>query len=149
MSKRINAIYYSTAVACGAVYVFILGEIFGRLLVPNPVNLWLIEKLAKTGRNAEYNAIVYLHDLLIFILIALPFTLLLAMLPPRNSWKYLLIALATSLALQYWPAITDYSVLTSLGKLWQFYVGLGISLLGFPLAFSIVLVVRKRAARTS
>ncbi len=149
MSKRLTAISYAAAVACGAVYIFVLAEVFGRLLVSNPVNRWLIEKLAKTGHEVEYNAAIYSHDLFVYVLIALPLAILLSLLPPRNNWKYLLAALATSIILQYWAPITDPSVLPHLGKHWRFYVGLGISLLGFPLAYSAVLAVRKRTTTSS
>ena len=147
MSKRLTALSYSAAVACGAMYSYVLSEAFGRLLVPNPLNRWLIENLAKTGHEAAYYVAIYSHDLLIYVLIALLFALLIALLPPRNSWKYLSVALATSLLLQYWPAISDPWPWITLSKNWRFYVGLCISMLGLPLAFSAVMAIRKRPAK--
>jgi len=144
MTKYRTVFAYLTGVGCGVAYIYILAQLFGRVLVPNPVNLWLLEKLAKTGHEVEYKIAIYSHDFLIYVIVAVPFAVVLSRLPPKNSWKYLLVALATSLVLQYWAPITDPTALANLAKLWQFYVGLGISIVGLPLAFAAVSAVSNK-----
>ena len=144
MRKYRTAFAYLIGIGCGVAYIYILAQLFGRVLVRNPINQWLIEKLAKTGHDVGYNIAIYSHDFLVYLIVALPFAVVLSRLPPRNSWKYLLVALATSLVLQYWVPITDPSALIRLAELWQFYIGLGMSILGLPFAFAAVSVVSRK-----
>ena len=144
MTKYRTVFACLTGVGCGVAYIYILAQLFGRVLVRNPIHLWLLERLAKTGHEAEYKIAVYLHDFLIYFIVAVPFAVVLSRLPPINSWKYLHVALATSLVLQYWGPITDPAALANLAELWQFYVGLGISILGLPLAFAAASAVNNR-----
>jgi hypothetical protein len=144
MTKYRTVSAYLLGVGCGVAYIYILAELFGRVLVPNPINQWLIEKFARAGHDVEYNIAVYSHDFLIYFIVAIPFAVVLSRLPPKNSWKYLFVALATSLVLQYWVPITDLAALARLAELWQFYVGLAMSILGLPLAFAAVSAVSKK-----
>ena len=137
------------AVGCGATYVYVLSLIFGRLLVPNPINQWLIEKLARTGHEFEYSIAIYLHDFLIYVIVALPLALVLSRLPPKNDWKYLFTALAASLVPQYWVLIFEPSRLIRLAEHWQFYVGLAMSIFGLSLAFTAVSVLAKNGGPTA
>jgi hypothetical protein len=146
MRNRSSALSFLIGVGCGLGYIFILAQLFGRLLVPNPINHWLNQKLASTGHEVEYRIAVYAHDFLIYIIVAIPVALVLARLRPINSWKYLLVALGTSLIVQYWDLITDPSGLINLARHWHFYVGLGISVFALPLTFAAVIAVGKHRA---
>jgi hypothetical protein len=146
MRNRSSALSLLVAVGCGLVYIFILEQVFGRLLVPNPINHWLIENLANTGHEVEYRIAVYAHDFLIYIVVAIPVAVVLARLRPINSWRCLLVALGTSLMVQYWDLITDPAGLINLAKYWHFYVGLGISVFALPLTFTAVTAVGKHRA---
>lgn len=134
---------YLIGVGCGAAYIYVLSEIFGRLLVPNPFNQWLIENLAKTGHEVEYRIVIYTQDFFIYLIVALPVAFVLSRLPPKYSWKYLFAALGTSLALQYWPIIIEPARLIGVVNHWQFYVGLGMSIIALPLTFAVVYVLGK------
>jgi len=131
------------SVGCGTAYIYVLSEIFGRLLVPNPINQWLIEKLARTGHETEYRLAIYTHDFLIYLIIAFPVAFALSRLPPKYSWKYLFAALGTSLALQYWPLVWEPSRLLSLAEHWQFYVGLAMSTFALPIAYAAISMLGK------
>jgi hypothetical protein len=146
MTKYRTMFTYLFGAGCGIAYVYILAQLFGRVLVPNPINQWLIDKLARTGHEVEYKVAIYSHDFLIYFIVAVPFAVLLSRLPPKNNWKYLLVALATSLVIQYWGPITDLAVLTRLAGMWQFYVGLAMSTLSLPLAFAAVSAISKKGA---
>ena len=146
MRNRSSALSLSIAVGCGLVYIFMLAQVFGLLLVPNPINHWLTENLANTGHEVEYRIAVYAHDFLVYIIVAIPVAVVLARLRPINSWRYLLVALGASLMVQYWDLITDPAGLINLAKYWHFYVGLGISAFALPLTFAAVASVGKHCA---
>ena len=149
MSTRGTAIAYLIGVGCGATYGYLLSEIFGRLLVPNPINQWLIEKLARTGHEVAYTIAIYTHDFLIYLIVALPVAFVLSRLPPKYSWKYLSVALGTLLVLIYWPLILEPSRLIRLADNWRSYVGLGMYILALPLAFVAVSVLSKNGGFTA
>lgn len=141
MRKSQIALAYLISVGCGATYIYVLSLIFGRLLIPNPINQWLIEKLVRTGREFEYYVAIYSHDFLIYVIVAMPLALVLCRLQPKNSWRYLFTAVATSWLLQYWPLIVEPSRLMTILKWaghWKTYAGLAMSILPLPLAFAVV-----------
>ena len=126
------------AAVCGAVYIVVVAEVFGRILVPNPINQWLIESLARTGYEKQYTIAIYTHDSLIYLIVALPVAFALSHFRPKYGWRYVFTALGTSLALQYWPLIWEPSRLQEFAGHWQFYLGLGMSTLALPIAFAVV-----------
>ena len=99
MSRKLVILCYLAAAASGIFYAFVLAEFFGQFAHVNPVNLWLIENVARAGHDVVYSALISVHDLLVYILIALPLAWMLAVLPPRNSWRYIAIFVATSFVL--------------------------------------------------
>jgi len=133
------------AAGCGAAYSYVLSILFGRVLMPNPINLFLLEKLAKNGREFEYYLAIYAHDFLLYVIAALPFAFVISRLPPIGNWSNLLIALTVSLALHYWAPIAALSSFVSLARHWQFYVELGFSVLALPIAFSVARSLRRRS----
>ncbi len=149
MTINRKGLAYLIGAACGALYIVVVVEVFGRILVPNPINQWLIESLARTNRENEYRLAIYTHDFLICLIIALPVAFALSRLSPKYSWKYLFTALGTSLSLQYWPLIWEPSRLQGVAGHWQFYVGLGMSTLALPIAFAAVSRLGKTGGSTS
>ena len=146
MRNRRKALAYLIGAGCGFAYTYILVQLFGRVLVFNPINEWLLENLARAGHEVGYRIAIYSHDFLIYIIVAIPFAVVLSRLPPKNNWMYLLVALATSLVVQYGVLFSDLSRLISVAGHWQFYVGLGMSILGLPLAFAAVTALSKDEA---
>jgi hypothetical protein len=138
MKQQRELIKLLAATLSGVAYIYVLSLMFGHVLVPNPINQWLIEDLAKTGNELGYNVAIYTHDLLVYVVVAIPFAVMLSRLPPKNAWKYLLFALGASLLSQYWILIAEPSRLVTLVEHWQFFVGLGISMTGLPIAFALI-----------
>lgn len=139
-----KSLAYLIAAGCGVIYIIAIVEIFGRVLVPNPINEWLIEKLATAGHGVAYTIAIYSHDFLIYIIVAVPFALMLSLLRPRYSWKYLIAALIASLAAHYWLPLTEPDRLMHLVQSWRFWVGLGMSVLGLPIAFVTMTLLGRR-----
>ncbi len=133
------------AAGCGAAYSYVPSILFGRVLVSNPINLFLLEKLAKTGREFEYYLAIYALDFLLYVIVALPIAFAISRLPPKGNWSNLLIALAVSLAMHYWVPIVDLSSFVSLARHWQFYVELGFSVLALPLAFAVARALQRHS----
>lgn len=148
MNSRRTVLSYLIGIGCGYVYIYILAKLFGQVLNPNPINQWLLEYLAKAGHEVGYFVAIYAHDVLLYIIVAIPFALLLSRLPPKNEWKYLFVALATSLVVPNWILFAEPSRLAILAEHLPFYVGTVISILGLPIAFAIVTTLSRVANPT-
>ena len=132
------------AAVCGAVYAWSAITIWAYYIVRSPIPRWIHTAFATPGENTVYYLSAYAHDLILNVLIALPFAAFLAWLTPKNSWKLVWIAVLVALVTSYWemlinPSEVDGFTLRSAG----FYFGALMGLGSLPLAFLLVRAVKK------
>ena len=145
MSKFIARVPYLVAAAYGALSAIIGVAFWGVYVLNHPINDWLIANFAAKGQPIVYYTSIYIHDLLINVILALPVAVLLSRIPPRNNWRYLSVALATAVVLQYWGLFVDPVGLNVVLKAWSFYAGLLVSTVALPLAYVAVTKLRHEA----
>ena len=145
MPKFIARVPYLVAAVYGA-FLAIFGVAFWGLYVLNhPIQDWLLATFATKGQPVAYYVSLYIHDLVVNVVLALPIAYLLSRISPQNSWRYLWAAVATAVLLQYWGVFADPIALDIILKAWSFYAGLLVSTLALPLAYEIVRKLRHGA----
>lgn len=100
--------------------------------------------LARQGHEIAYRLAIYTHDLVVNILLALPFAVLITTFKPRRSWVYLWIALGSSTLLLEWTLLTDLEWLMNVLRMWSFYAGAAVMFISLPLAYIAVVTFQTR-----
>ena len=93
---------YLSAVALGVLFAYVGLSIWGLYFAYVWVDLWLLTTLALNGHTVAYNIASYSHELVVTVLIALPFAYFLSRIRPERSWKYVWVALAVIFAVVLW-----------------------------------------------
>ncbi len=144
MLEFIARVPYLVAAICGA-FLAIFGVAFWGLYVLNhPINDWLLANFATKGKPLAYYLSIYSHDLAVNVVFALPFAYLLSRISPQKSWRYVWVALATAVVLQYWQLFVDPVGLNIILKAPSFYAGFFVSAVALPLAYFAVKKLRRK-----
>ena len=145
MSEFIARVPYLFAVICGALLTFFGVAFWGLYVLNHPINNWLLANFATKGQPLAYYVSIYSHDLILNVLIALPFAYFLSKIPPQKSWRYVWVAVVTGVVLQYWRLFADPIGLNVVLKAPTFYAGVLVSIVALPLAFIAVSNLRQEA----
>lgn len=137
-NSRSKAPYYAAALA-GAAHAFAAVFLWTFLAVSNPIIDWLLDSLARKGHEVTYRLAIYSHDLIVNVMLALPFAVFIAFLTPRRSWSYLWVALTVSVCLLNWSLLLDPGHFAIVLGLPSFYLGTLVMVLSLPLAFAAVI----------
>lgn len=144
--KRIALAHYFAAVALGAAYALLATWFWAYYVIDHPINDWLLDTLARQGRESVYYFAIYVHDFVANILIALPFAIGIANLRPNNSWAYVGVALVSALIVGYWESVLDtgfWSMLFTYRGAWP---GLLVFAFSLPGAFLVAAFLRRRVS---
>ena len=148
MSEFSSRVPYLSAAVVGAIHAAFAVAFWGYFPNHNPVFDWLIEVLAKQGHEIGFRIAVYALDLVVSVLIAIPFAILISTLNPKNEWKYLWVALAVFFCLLNWSAFVTPQDFVQVLKFWSYYIGTLVTVSSVPLAYYIVLAAKSRASAT-
>ena len=128
-------------VAIGLTYYWVTASAWGLLAVNNPVNDFLLDAFVRHERHLiAYRLAIYAHDVLVNLLLALPFAAAFRFLPTLHSWIYVALAAATAVIAIYAP--TDWEAAPSLFLSWIFWVGVAMAALSLPITFALLNRVR-------
>lgn len=144
--KRGQWLPYFGAAVLGAAFAYVAAYFWAYYVVENPINDYLLETLAKQGRRTEFLLATYAHDSVVNFLIAVPFAIGMANLPPGNKWGYLGIAVSSAFALAYGNALINihfWQILFSSDHAWA---GLLVFLLSLPAAYLVATLLRRRVS---
>lgn len=138
---------YAIAAACGLAYVWILSALYGYAATSHPLNDWLIDVLARRGHDTSYLVAITAHDLIVNVVLAIPFVLSVAWLRPRGIWQHLSVMWLAAVVLVNWPLIIDPGRLESAFRYGT--QGLVLSIVPLPLTFLLVVFATRigQAAR--
>ena len=127
------------AAAClGMFYAWIAVNFWGFYAANNPFNEWLLNGLAVNGHGTVYRLVIGAHDVVINILLAIPFAALLLVRSGLNSWTYAAVAAAAAVVFANWDTNWSATLITSVG----FWMGFAMMLLSLPIAFAGVRAIR-------
>lgn len=135
------------AAAIGIAYYWLVVLVWGYVGAYNPVNKILVDALARHGHRISYRLLISLHDVLVNILIALPFAAVFRFLPALRNWTYVVLATAASVIAIYGSINTEALPLL-LGQ-WQFWYGLALAMFSMPVAFLLWNQLQLRPVRPS
>ena len=144
--KKIDNLSIFFAICIGALYSGI-AIIFWRAYDGSPINEYLLNIVAMRENHVWSLVVLYTHDMVINLLLALPFSLIFLIVRGLNDWKYLSIALFSSMLLSLWSIVSS-SVIPAFEESWVWF-GIGLSYLSLPIAFSIVRYYYNDRVRTA
>ena len=133
---------YLVAALVGAAYSWLAVAFWGRYVINNPINDWLLEVFAKQGHSALYYISIYTHDVLLNVLLATPAAVALIAFKGSNIWNCVLVAVVAAVIVGYWDM--ELSSLPLLFRSWGFWAGLGMSVFSLPIAFTTIRTFRKQ-----
>jgi hypothetical protein len=146
MRARPQTSSFVLAAIYGALFSFILGTVWGYYGANHLFNQWLIDSLLKNGYAVAYYGAIYTHDLLLNMIIALPFAYLIGRLQPRYNWLLLAAALMVAVSVVYWPVlIRPRSALFVLSD-WTGFVPFAVLVSSLPIGFSVLKMSNRGSA---
>jgi len=135
------------AAAVGFVYYWAAVEFWGIYAAGNPINDTLLDVLVRRGHNMAYRVIISVHDVILNVLLALPFAAVFRLLRAVRSWTHVGLAATVAVIVGYGP--TEWESLPLLFRGWVFCFGFAMSALSLPLAFALLSRFHRGATRLS
>ena len=129
-----------TAAAIGVAYYWVAAFLWVYISAYSPINQMLLDALGRNGHLAAYRVTISLHDVIVSLLIALPFAAAFRVLPGLRSWTYVALATAASVIAGY--ASINTGALPFLLGHWQFWYGLALAVFSMPVAFALLNQIR-------
>jgi hypothetical protein len=111
----------------------------------HPFLNWAVTTLLPDYRVLYY-ALLYSSDVVLFLLLALPYSIALQYLLPRRPWIYLITAASVVFVWEYRGVWSDFESLANFLTSPSAYIGIVITLGLLPLAYSISVKPRARYA---
>lgn len=123
------------AAGIGILYHWVMVAVWGFLGASNPINDALLDMLMRRENRhvAAYWTLISTHDLLVHLLIALPFAATFRFVPALRNWTYVMLAAAAAFIAVY--ASTELASLPSLMTSWAFWLGAATVAFSLPVAF--------------
>ncbi len=146
MSEYNSKAPYFVAAVVGVLHAICLGAIWAVLAVEQPIVRSILDNYAGVWNESLLRIVIYLHDLIANILIAIPFAVLLALFKPTRSWRYLWVAAFVSILFVNAGLLIDPEWLTSVLRLPSFYIGTLVTAISLPIAFLTVSAAFRRAS---
>ena len=136
------------AAGIGIVYFWAAATAWGFLSVDNPFNELLLNALVRHERHlVAYRVIIHAYDIVVNLLIALPFAAVFRFLPMLRSWIYVALATATAVITIY--RSTELAGPSFLLLSWVFWLGVAMAAFSLPVTFALLNRVRLGAAPLS
>jgi hypothetical protein len=132
-----SALRFSAAVVLGAAYLWSAVTFWGFYAVANPITPYLLDALARNGHGLAYSLSVSVHDIVVNIVIALPFAAVFMFFHSLRHWVYVVIAAVTAVACSF-AFFTSWEGLPLILSSWGFWLGVGMTALSLPLAFAVL-----------
>jgi len=129
-----------TAAAIGIAYYCVTVLVWGYIGAYNPVNKMLLEVFVHQEHRALYRVLISLHDVIVNLVVALPFAAAFRFIPALRSWTYVALATAASVIAIY-GSINIEALPLLLGH-WQFWYGLALAVFSLPVAFTLLNKIR-------
>ena len=138
---------YLSAAALGVLFFCVGIPIWGIYYAYTPVNLWLISTFAVNGQAAVFNIATYSHQLVVQVLIALPFAYFLSRIRPEKSWTYVWVALVVTFAVmlsRFISSITTPTEFETAMRVRVFLESTFVTVAALAVAYYIVVKLRHR-----
>ena len=135
------------AAAIGVAYSWAAIYFWGVLALKNPINEMLLDAFARQGEIVAYRVIISVHDVVVSVLLALPFAAVFCLFRVLRDWRHLAVAASAALIAIYGPM--EWSSLPLLVRSWWFWLGVSTATLSLPAAFASLLRTRLGAAGVS
>jgi hypothetical protein len=135
------------AAALGVAYYWVAANVWGILAAGNPINEALLDALVRRGHTVAYRVIISMHDLIVNVLLALPFAAAFCLFRALRSWTHVALAATAALIAGYGP--TEWDSLPLLVRYWGFWLGFLMAGLSLPLAFAMLSRLRLGATQIS
>src|SRR5262245_413624 len=136
------------AVTVGVAYIWAAVTFWGFYAETNPINGLLLDVLARNGHGVAYRVSISIHDVLVNIVLALPFAAVFRLTQGMCNWAYVAVAAATAI-IGTFAAFTNWEALPILLGSWGFWFGLGMTALSLPVAFALLSMIRFGATPSS
>jgi len=91
---------WGLAVGVAIAYNFMIAMFWGLFAAHNPIFNWLVDTYAVTD-PALFKSAVWVHDILVNVLLALPFAFLITRISPDRRWAYVALAVLLIFTWQY------------------------------------------------
>ena len=126
--------------AIGLAYYWTAAYTWGIYAAGNPINDALLDVLARHGHLVAYRVSISVHDVIVNMLLALPFAAALCLFRALRSWAHAALATTASLIAGY--GAIDWESLQFLLPHWTFWLGFLMAALSLPAAFALLLRLR-------
>ena len=137
---RIAAVLVAALI--GAFYWWVSVHFWGMHAADTPFPKWLHAVLPPREHRALDTAVIYSHDAILNVLLAVPFASMFVLFTRLNNWLCIAAAVVVANIAIYWGA--EWGGDPPLIKFWSFWVGAGMSILSLPAAFLIVRAIPGR-----
>lgn len=137
---------WGLAVGVAIAYYFVLAMFWGLFATYNPIFKWLLNTYAVTD-PALFRLAVWSHDIVVNVLLALPFALLITKISPDRRWAYVALAVLLVFIGQYRLVLFDIGLLEFLVHSNDALFGMIFTLVCLPFALLLVTLVQRRRAR--
>ena len=132
------------AVALGIVHPFVAVFLMGKLIVNDPIMDWLLDVFARQGHEFASGVAIHIHDLLVYLVIAIPFAFLVAGLKPRLNWRYLWVALGVSVFIINLDILIPLPTLEYVLRFWPYWLLQSLVMAAaFIIAYAAVIAFRR------
>ena len=137
------------AAAVGLAYHWVNVTLLGYYIGNSPINEMLLDALVRRGHLVAYRVLISIHDVVLYLLVALPFAAMFRFIPALRRWTYVAIAAAMPVIAVY--ALSDWEEMPArlLLSSWRFWFGLSLVALSLPAAFALLNRLRFGLAPTS
>ncbi len=129
---------YAFSGGVGFVYSSAVVHFWGIYPSKSTLTQWFLTEFAMKGRAIAYQLAVYSHDILLNVLLAIPFAYVIGRLRPKRDWAYLSVAVLVALMLNYGHLVFDLRALRFLLREFGFYMGIVMLLVSLPIALTLI-----------
>lgn len=137
---------WGLAVCVAIAYYFVIAMFWGLFAAYNPIFNWLLDTYA-VADPALFRLAVWIHDVTVNVLLALPFAFLFAKISPDRRWAYVALAVLLIFIWQYRLVLFEIGLLEFAAHGNEALFGMIVTFVYLPVAlFLATLLERRRAA---
>jgi hypothetical protein len=140
--KRHSFAAFPIAALVGVFYGWVALQFWASYSLNSPLLEWLRTTLPGREHHLLRVSLIYAHDVLLNLLLAVPFAAVFQVFSPLRRWRYVGVAVACALSMTFWGA--DWADVKALVTLAGFWIPIAMTRLSLPLA---LLSVRAAASR--
>jgi hypothetical protein len=126
----------------GLFYGWVAIQFWASYSLNNPIEEWLRTALPGREHHLLHISLIYAHDVLVNLLLAVPFAAVFQVFSPLKRWTYVGTAVACALSVTFWGA--NWGGVKAMVTLVGFWIPTAMATLSLPLA---LLGVRAAASR--